>query len=113
MAASAARCWSAWTAYFLVVSPLVDKNHQIAARQKEIAALELEVDEIVALKKKYEAARQQSLPGDPGVARQEYSNLLEALCRKADYAPGSYKILVSEPDNKSVPMLAPKKPAVH
>ena len=45
------------------------------------------------------------------MARQEYTNLLEAMCRKADYLPGSFNISVSEPDNKSVTMLGPKKPA--
>ena len=41
---------------------------------------------IHAQKKKFEAARQQSLPADVGVSRTQYGNLLEALCRRADLA---------------------------
>ena len=46
------------------------------------------------------------------MSRTQYGNLLEGLFRRADLTPlNGLKIIQSEPDNKSVPMLAPKKPA--
>src|SRR5207249_10935051 len=41
--------------------------------------------------------------------RTEYNTLLTGLCRRADLT--GLKIMVSEPDTKSAPPLAPKKPA--
>jgi hypothetical protein len=100
-----------FVAYSFVISPYSEKTKQIKLRRDEVAALELEIEEVLILKKRYESARAQSLPADVGVSRQQYSNLLEGLCRRAEYSAGSYKILVQEPDNKSVPKLAPNRPA--
>jgi hypothetical protein len=98
-------------AYYLVIGPWIEKDKQIKLRQNEVAQLELDILEIQAQKKKFEAARQQSLPADVGVSRTQYSNLLEGLLRRADFEGGSFKITVSEPDTKSAPTIAPKKPA--
>jgi Tfp pilus assembly protein PilO len=96
--------------YQFVLSPLLDKNRQINARKAEIAQLETDIMSIQVEKKKFEAARQQSLPADVGVAREQYGNLLEKVCRRSELT-NELKIIQSDPDNKSVPMLAPKKPA--
>lgn len=99
-----------WT---VVLSPLLERTKQIKAKQLEIQQAQNDIDDVLMAKRKYEAQRIQSLPGDPvqgvGVAREEYGRLLEGLCRRADLT--GLKITVNEPDNKSVPMLAPKKPA--
>ena len=97
-------------AYQFVIGPLIDKNRQIKLREGEVAQLENEMLEIQLLKRKYEAARQQSLPADVGVSRTQYGTLLERLFRRADLASG-LKIIPSEPESKSSPTLAPKKPA--
>ncbi|HEX3147067.1 MAG TPA: hypothetical protein VHR66_03235 [Gemmataceae bacterium] len=100
--------------YSFILSPLMEKEKLITTKQREITDLEDEISHIMAEKKKYEAIRYQSLPNDPvqgpGVAREEYSKLLESLCRKAGLDNG-LNIQVSEPDSKSVPMIANKKPA--
>jgi hypothetical protein len=96
--------------YQFVLSPLLDKNKQITLRKGEIAQLEADILSVQVEKKKFEASRQQSLPADVGLAREQYGNLLEKLCRHSELT-NELKISVSDPDNKSVPMLAPKKPA--
>lgn len=99
--------------YSFVLSPLLEKNRQITQKTNEIRTLENDILDIQVLKKKYEANRLQSLPNDPaqgvGVAREEYGRLLEGMCRRADLT--GLKIIVHEPDNKSSPALAPKRPA--
>src|SRR5262245_46755302 len=99
-----------FVAYQLVIGPYIDKGKQIRTRQEEVDRLESDILEIQMLKRKYEASRQQSLPADVGLSRTQYGNLLERLFRRADMT-ADLKIIPSEPDNKSVPMLAPKKPA--
>jgi Tfp pilus assembly protein PilO len=96
--------------YTFVLSPYLEKGRQIKARQAEIKQMDAEIDEIVHQKRQFEAARQQSLQADVGVAREQYTNLLENMFRKVDMAEG-LKIQVLDPDSKAVPMLAPKKPA--
>ncbi|HKB01021.1 MAG TPA: hypothetical protein VKD90_02325 [Gemmataceae bacterium] len=96
--------------YQFVLSPWLDKGRQIENRKKEIAQLEMDILSVQVEKKKFEAARQQSLPADVGVAREQYGNLLEKVCRRSELT-NDLKISQSDPDNKSVPMLAPKKPA--
>ena len=102
-------------AYWVVLGPLIEKNKQIKLRENEVAQLELEIAEVQILKKKFESARDQSLPNDPvtgvGVSRTQYGNLLESLLRRAEFPPGSFKILVFDPDSKSAPTIAPKRPA--
>jgi len=101
-----------FVAYEFVIGPYVEKGRQIRTRESELAAQEIEILDIQAQKRKYEAGRQQSLPADVGVSRTQYGNLLEGLFRRAELTPlNGLKIIQSEPDNKSVPMLAPKKPA--
>ena len=94
-----------------VLSPMLDKDKQIKARQSEVDQLQWDIDEIAAQRKKFEANRQQSLPSDVGLSRTQYGILLEGLMRKADFAAGAYKIQVGEADSKSAPTIAPKKPA--
>lgn len=102
-----------FVAWSFVLSPLSEKNKQIKAKSEEIRQVQNDIDDILIAKRKYEAQRIQSLPGDPvqgvGVARSEYTDLLTGMCRRADLT--GLKITVAEPDNKSVPMLAAKKPA--
>jgi hypothetical protein len=97
----------------MVLFPLMDKDKQITQKQVENSQLLNDIDDIQIAKRKFEALRQQSLPADPGqgvgVARSDYGNLLEHMCRRADLI--GLKITAGEPDNKSVPMLAAKKPA--
>lgn len=97
--------------YWFVIGPLLDKDKQIKMRQNEVAQLELDIMTIQAEKRKYEALRQNSLPADTGVSRTQYTSLLEGMIRRSDFAAGTYKITVGEPDNKSAPTIAPKKPA--
>ena len=97
-------------AYQLVIGPYIEKGKQIHDRQMDVDKLEADILEIQMLKRKYEASRQQSLPADVGLSRTQYGNLLERLFRRADMT-ADLKIIPSEPDNKSVPMLAQKKPA--
>jgi hypothetical protein len=97
--------------YWFVLSPLMEKDKQITQRTNEVAQLELDIMTIQAEKKKYEMMRQQSLPSDVGVSRTQYTSLLEGLIRRADFGAGTYKITVAEPDSKSAPTVAPKKPA--
>jgi hypothetical protein len=99
-----------FVAYSFVLSPFLEKGRQIAARQKEVNDLQMDVEEILLQKRKFEAVRLQSLPADVGVAREQYGNLLEKMFRRSDMSEG-LKITVKDPDVKSVPMLAPKKPA--
>jgi hypothetical protein len=99
-----------FVAYQFVIGPLIEKGRQIEQREKEVAQLEGDILEIQLLKRKYEAARQQSLPADVGMSRTQYGSLLERLFRRADLASG-LKIIPSEPENKSSPTVAPKKPA--
>jgi Tfp pilus assembly protein PilO len=103
----------AFVGWSFVLSPLLEKNKQIKAKSDEIRQVQNDIDDVLIAKRKYEAQRIQSLPGDPtqgvGVAREEYGRLLEGLCHRADLT--GLKIIVAEPDNKSVPMLAAKKPA--
>src|SRR5262245_54867672 len=99
-----------FVAYQFVIGPLLEKNKQIAQRQREVEDIEGQILEIQLLKKKYESARQQSLPADVGMSRTQYGSLLERLFRRADLASG-LKIIPSEPENKSSPTVAPKKPA--
>jgi hypothetical protein len=103
-----------FVAYSFILSPLLEKEKLITAKQREITDLEDEIDRVLGEKRKYEAIRHQSLPNDPvqgaGIAREDYGKLLESLCRKAGVANG-LNIQVSDPDNKSVPMLGSKKPA--
>jgi hypothetical protein len=97
--------------YWFVISPLLEKDKQIKLRENEVAQLELDIMTVQAEKKKYEVLRHESLPADVGVSRTQYYNLLEGLIRRADFAGGTYKITVGEPDNKSAPTIAIKKPA--
>ena len=99
-------------AYQLVIGPYIDKGKQINERKMDVDKLEAEILEIQMLKRKYDASRQQSLPADVGLSRTQYGNLLERLFRRADMTQ-DLKIIPSEPDSKSVPMLAQnqKKPA--
>jgi hypothetical protein len=97
--------------YSFVLSPWLEKNKQIKQREGEIANLELDILKIQTDRKKFESQRLQSLPADVGVSRTQYSNLLEGLIRRADFEQGTYKITVAEPDAKSAPPIAPKKPA--
>ena len=101
-------------AYQFVLSPLSEKARLIKAKQDEIDEVQLKVDQIYAEKRRYEAARQQSLPADgpqggAGAAREKYTNLLDGLCRRADLT--GLKIIVSEPDVKAAPPLSGKRPA--
>jgi len=99
--------------YSLILSPLIAKNRQIRDKTEEIRQVQSDIDDIMLAKRKYEAQRLQSLPGDTvqgvGPARTEYGDLLEHMCRRADLT--GLKITAAEPDNKSVPSLGPKKPA--
>jgi len=97
--------------WHFVLSPMLEKDKQIKSRENEVAQLQLDILEITAQKKKFEANRQQSLPSDVGLSRTQYGILLEGLMRKADFAAGAYKIQVGEADSKSAPTIAPKKPA--
>jgi hypothetical protein len=97
--------------YWFVLSPLLEKDKQIKLRENEVAQLELDIMTVQAEKKKYESLRQQSLPADVGVSRTQYTSLLEGLIRRADFPAGTFKITVAEPDSKSAPTVAPKKPA--
>jgi hypothetical protein len=103
-----------FVAYQFVIGPLMEKGKQITAKQKEIDTLETSLLEIQLQKRKFEVARQQSLPNDPqtgvGVSRSHYTNLLEGLFRRAELTTG-LKITVLDPDSKSAPPIAPKKPA--
>ncbi|HKB03195.1 MAG TPA: hypothetical protein VKD90_13295, partial [Gemmataceae bacterium] len=103
-----------FVAYQFVIGPLMDKGKQIEAKKKEIDKLETDLLEIQLQKRKFETARQQSLPNDPqtgvGVSRSQYTNLLEGLFRRAELTSG-LKITVLDPDSKSAPPIAPKKPA--
>ena len=58
-----------FVAYSFVIGPYLEKGKQIKLREKEVAQLELEILDIHAQKKKYEAARQQSLPGRMSACR--------------------------------------------
>ncbi len=98
-------------AWQFVIGPVIEKDKQIKMREAEVAQLQLDLMDIQAQRKKFEANRQQSLPSDVGLSRTQYGNLLEGLMRKSDFAPGSYKITVREAENKSTPTIAPKKPA--
>lgn len=98
-------------AWQFVIGPIFEKDKQIKMREAEVAQLQLDLMDILAQRKKFEANRQQSLPSDVGVSRSQYTNLLEKLMRNSDFAPGSYKITVGEAENKSAPTIAPKKPA--
>jgi hypothetical protein len=98
-------------AYSFVLSPLLEKDRLIKAKTSEVAALEDDIEDILIAKKKFEGFREQSLPADVGVSRTEYGTLLEGLMRRADFAPGSFKIIMNEPDSKSAPTIAPKKAA--
>jgi hypothetical protein len=101
-----------FVAYSFVLGPLFDKEKQIQARSSEVDQLNLDIMTVLAEKKKFESARIQSLPADVGMSRLQYSSLLEGLIRRADFAPGSYKITpAAEADTKSAPNIAPKKPA--
>jgi hypothetical protein len=99
--------------YWLVLGPWLEKNRQIKQKQTEIAQLQEDIDDIVLLKRKFEGARQQSLPVDPiqgvGESRQKYTDLLEHMCRRADLT--GLKITPGEPDSKTAPQIASKKPA--
>jgi hypothetical protein len=97
--------------YWFVISPLLEKDKQIKLRENEVAQLELDIMTVQAEKKKYEMMRQQSLPSEVGVSRNQYTSLLEGLIRRAEFAAGTFKITPAEPDNKSAPTVAPKKPA--
>lgn len=99
-----------FVSYQFVLSPLLDKNKQIQLRKSEIAQLEADILSVQVEKKKFEASRQQSLPADVGLAREQYGNLLEKICRRTELTQ-DLKIIPGEPDNKSVPTIAPKKPA--
>jgi hypothetical protein len=102
-----------FVAYQFVLSPLTEKAKLIKTKQGEIDEVQEQVDRILAEKRKFEGLRQQSLPADPvqgpGVARTQYHNLLMGLCRRADLT--GLKVSMSEPDSKSAPQIAPKKPA--
>jgi len=98
-------------AWQFVIGPMLEKDKQIRTRELEVAQLQMDLMDILAQRKKFEANRQQSLPSDVGVSRSQYTNLLEKLIRNSDFAPGSYKITVGEAENKSAPPIAPKKPA--
>jgi len=97
--------------YWFVLSPLMEKEKQITQRTNEVAQLTLDIMTVQAEKKKYESLRQQSLPTDTGVSRTQYTSLLEGLIRRADFGAGTFKITVAEPDSKSAPTIAPKRPA--
>src|SRR5215472_12451940 len=94
--------------YTFVLSPLIEKGRLIRAKEDEISKIEDEINDIVVLKKKYEGARQQSLPTDPvegvGMARRDYGDLLEHMCRRADLT--GLKITANEPDSKTAPQVA-------
>jgi hypothetical protein len=99
--------------YRFVLTPLIEKGRMIRAKEDEISKIDDDINDIIALKKKYEGARQQSLPIDPvegvGMARREYGDLLEHMCRRADLT--GLKITANEPDSKTSPQVANKKPA--
>ncbi|HJZ90802.1 MAG TPA: hypothetical protein VKE40_07995 [Gemmataceae bacterium] len=102
-----------FVAYQFVIGPLFEKGKQIQTKRDEIANLEIQVLEIQAQKRRFEAARQQSLPADVGVSRTQYGTLLEGLFRRADVTPQSsgLKVTMQDPENKSSPTIGPKKPA--
>lgn len=98
-------------AYFFIIGPIGEKNKLIADRNNEIDDLDLKKARIELEKKKFEAQRQQSLPKDVGLARGQYAALLDSLARKADFAPGSFKITSKDPDAKSAPKITAKEVA--
>jgi hypothetical protein len=102
-----------FVAYQFVIGPLLEKSKQIETKQLEISKLETDLLEIQTQKRKFEAARQQSLPADVGVSRTQYGNLLEGLFRRADLTPltSGLKVTMQDPENKSSPTIGPKKPA--
>src|SRR5262249_11358284 len=102
-----------FVAYQFVIGPLFEKGKQIQTKHDEIANLEIQVLEIQAQKRRFEAARQQSLPADVGVSRTQYGTLLEGLFRRADVTPQSpgLQVTMQDPENKSSPTIGPKKPA--
>lgn len=97
-------------AYLLVLSPWLEKSRQVRKLEDDIRKRQDEVLDLELMIKKHEASRKQSLPADVKLSRGKYADLLNNLIRQADF-PTGYKVTVAEPNSKSAPLLAPKKPA--
>ena len=100
-----------FVAYQFVFEPLARKNEQINTLNVEIGQKENDLMEIMAAKKKFEAMRRISLPGDAKISRGLYSRLLKSLLERAGFPAGSFKLVVAEPDAKTSPIIEGKKTA--
>jgi hypothetical protein len=94
-----------------LIKPLFEQDARLAELDTEVDTKTDEVRKIQAMEPRLAMLRKISLPSDVMQARRQYDQMLNAICVKADFIPGSVKINSSEPDTKTSPTLAAKKPA--
>ncbi|WP_020475520.1 hypothetical protein [Zavarzinella formosa] len=97
--------------YQFIIEPMGKLNEQIVTLGGEVSQKELELLEIQMDKEKFKAIKQMSLPGDVNISRGTYSRLLKSLLERSGLPAGSFKLVVSEADSKSAPVVEGKKTA--
>lgn len=100
-----------FVAYQFVIAPIGKSNEKINDLTIEIAQKDGELLDILDAKKRFEAMRHMSLPGDAKISRGLYSRMLKSLLERAGFPAGSFKLVVAEPDSKTSPMIEGKKTA--
>jgi hypothetical protein len=95
------------------LSPLEDKNAEIAALQKEVDNKNDRVRQIMAQRPKLNLWRQLSLPANTNLANREYEKYLSELIRLSGVTPGAFTVTPKPPDTKSSPTLPGKKEPIY
>lgn len=96
--------------YLIFIGPIQSRSSRANQLQAEIDKLDEDIDTLRKDAKRITAVKARSLPADPVLAREEYKEALAVLLRDAGAPPG-FTIVPRSGDTRSVPTIAPKKPA--
>ena len=100
-----------FAAYQLVIAPLEENRVQLAKLSEERSEKEEKLSTLRKDLKRLTIAKKRSLPSEPDVARREYEAMLTRLLRNAGIPPGYTIASKDNSDIRSIPLLAPKRPA--
>lgn len=96
--------------YQFYLSPMRQRETQIANLQHDIEEREARVAAIQAQRPKLEKLRKISLPANIDHARREYGEEIEKMLRASGFEAGSFSVLPKQPETRTSPAFANKKP---
>lgn len=104
-------CGLLFAAYQLVIAPLEENKTQLARLSEEYSDKDEKLTNLRKDLRRLTIAKKRSLPSEPDVARREYEAMLTRLLRNAGIPPGYTIASKDNSDMRSIPLLAPKRPA--